>query len=129
VGTAEQVDVTTLDRYAELAGLDRIALVKIDAEGHDLAVLAGAGKLLAQHRISVAQFEYNQRWIVARAFLRDAFGLLGHAGYSLGKLTGRGVEFYPAWDPELETFTEGNYVACTAGVAGRLPSVTWWKSG
>jgi hypothetical protein len=38
--------------------------------------------------------------------------VLAPLGYSLGKLTPRGVEFYPGWDAELETFVEGNYVAC-----------------
>jgi FkbM family methyltransferase len=124
----ERVTVTTLDDYAEQAGLDRIALLKVDTEGNDLAVLAGARSLLAGQRISVAQFEYNQRWIMARAFLRDAFELLGVLGYALGKLTPRGVEFYPRWDADLETFVEGNYVACTAAAAGGLPLVKWWKS-
>jgi hypothetical protein len=104
------------------------ALVKIDTEGHDLTILRGAGALLAGHRIAVAQFEYNHRWVFARAFLRDAFELLAGHGYQIGKLTPKGVEFYPGWDPDLETFVEGNYVACTPAVADRLPTVAWWKT-
>jgi hypothetical protein len=126
--TTEEVATTTLDAYADHAGLDQITLVKIDAEGHDLAVLRGARKLLVEHRILAVQFEYNHRWIAARSFLRDAFELLVPLGYRLGKLTPRGVEFYPGWDADLETFVEGNYVACVPQVAGRLPSVVWWKS-
>lgn len=126
--TTEEVATTTLDAYADHAALDQITLVKIDTEGHDLAVLRGARKLLAEHRILAAQFEYNHRWIAARSYLRDAFELLVPLGYCLGKLTPRGVEFYPGWDADLETFVEGNYVACVPQVAGRLPSVVWWKS-
>jgi FkbM family methyltransferase len=126
--TTEEVATTTLDACAEHAALDQITLVKIDTEGHDLAVLRGARKLLAEHRILAAQFEYNHRWIAARSYLRDAFELLVPLGYRLGKLTPRGVEFYPGWDADLETFVEGNYVACVPQVAGRLPSVVWWKS-
>lgn len=125
----EVVATITLDAYAERAWLPELALVKIDTEGHEMAVLHGASTLLRQQRIRIVQFEYNHRWIQARAFLRDAFELFGHAGYSLGKLTRRGVEFYPAWDPDLETYIEGNYLACSAGAAAGLPSVTWWKSG
>lgn len=124
----EDVPTTTLDAYAAQHGLQRFALVKIDTEGHDLAVLHGARGLLADHRISVAQFEYNHLWVYARSFLCDAFELLQPLGYRLGKLTPRGVEFYPHWDMDLETFVGGNYVACSPRVAGRLPSVTWWKS-
>jgi FkbM family methyltransferase len=125
----EQVQTTTLDEYASNADLAHITLVKIDTEGHDLAVLRGARELLAEHRISFIQFEYNHRWIYGRSFLRDAFELLEPLGYRLGKLTPRGVEFYPGWDVDLETFVEGNYVACSSEVGGKLPSVSWWKSG
>lgn len=118
----------TLDGYAEQAGVPAFALVKIDAEGHDLAVLRGARGLLTGHRITVVQFEYNHRWILGRFFLRDAFAFLAPLGYRIGKLTPRGVEFYPGWDADLETFVEGNYVACDPEAAAGLPAVSWWKS-
>jgi FkbM family methyltransferase len=124
----ENVATITLDSYAGQSGVARFALVKIDAEGHDLAVLRGARTLLAEHRITVAQFEYNHRWILARFFLRDAFEFLLSLGYRVGKLTPRGVEFYPGWDADLETFVEGNYLACDPEAAAGLPAVTWWKS-
>lgn len=124
----ENVVTTMLDSYAEQSGIARFALVKIDAEGHDLAVLRGARTLLAEHRIAVAQFEYNHRWILGRFYLRDAFEFLLALGYRVGKLTPRGVEFYPGWDADLETFVEGNYVACDPEAAEELPTVTWWKS-
>lgn len=123
----EVVATTTLDAFADEHDIVRIHLLKIDTEGHDLNVLRGAGGLLNGQRVDVVQFEYNHRWIYARAFLRDAFELLGAAGYHVGKLTPRGVEFYPGWDPDLETFVEGNYVGCTAEVKERLPQVHWWK--
>jgi FkbM family methyltransferase len=125
--TTEEVTTTTMDSYAESVALDHITLLKIDAEGHDLAVLRGAQNLIASHRISVAQFEYNHRWINARSYLRDSFELLQPHGYRLGKLTPSGVEFYPAWEAELETFVEGNYVACLPDLAEQLPSIAWWK--
>jgi FkbM family methyltransferase len=127
--TAETVVTITLDSYAARSGVSRFALVKIDTEGHDLSVLRGAHSLLAEHRIAVVQFEYNHRWVFARAFLRDAFEFLTGLGYRVGKLTPKGVEFYPGWEADLETFVEGNYVACEPAVAGRLPAVAWWKAG
>ena len=126
--TRESVRTDTLDSYADWSGVARFALVKIDAEGHDLAVLRGARALLAAHRVAVVQFEYNHRWVFARSFLRDAFEFLAGLGYQAGKLTPRGVEFYPGWDADLETFVEGNYVACTPQVAECLPAIQWWKT-
>ncbi len=125
----EEVTTTTLDTYADYAGLDHITLLKIDTEGHDHAVLRGAQRLFGEQRILITQFEYNHRWVYARSFLRDAFELLEPLGYRLGKLTPQGVEFYPGWDADLETFVQGNYVACTQWAAGNIPTVTWWKSG
>jgi FkbM family methyltransferase len=127
--TTETVRTSTLDSYAAQAGVTGFALVKIDTEGHDLTVLRGARALLAEQRIAVVQFEYNHRWVYARAFLRDAFDLLAGSGYRVGKLTPKGVEFYPGWDADLETFVEGNYVACAPSVADGMPAVRWWKSG
>jgi FkbM family methyltransferase len=126
--TREIVRTDTLDAYAERSGVARFALVKVDTEGHDLTVLCGASALLAGHRVAVVQFEYNHRWVFARSFLRDALEFLAGSGYRTGKLTPRGVEFYPGWDPDLETFVEGNYVACTPAAAGSLPAVPWWKA-
>jgi FkbM family methyltransferase len=115
VGAArETVPTETLDSYAAGSGVPRFALVKVDTEGHD--------------RIGVVQFEYNNRWIFSRTFLRDAFEFLDDLGYRVGKLTPKGVEFYPGWDADLETFVEGNYVACDPALAGRLPVVPWWKA-
>jgi FkbM family methyltransferase len=123
----ETVTTVTLDSYAARSDVPRFALVKIDTEGHDLTVLRGARALLAEHRIAVVQFEYNHRWVFAHAFLRDAFDFVVGLGYEIGKLTPKGVEFYPGWDAELETFVEGNYVACDPAVARHLPVVPWWK--
>lgn len=125
----EDVETITLDSYIDRCNFDRIELIKIDTEGNDLAVLRGARSLFAKHQISVVQFEYNHRWVSARYFLRDVFELLEPLGYRIGKLTPYGIEIYPGWDPDLETFVEGNYVACTEDIVNRLPSVEWWKSG
>jgi FkbM family methyltransferase len=119
----EDVAVTTLDGYAQQARLSWIDLLKIDAEGNDLAVLKGACGLLGDGRIAVIQFEYNECWIYSRNFLRDAFCLLEPLGYRLGKLTPLGVDFYPSWNSELETFGCAMYVACREDVAERLPHV------
>ena len=126
---AEAVNMTTLDEYADQVGLRQITLLKIDTEGNDMAVLRGAQKLLSSQRVSVVQFEYNRWWVYARSFLRDAFDLFQPLHYRLGKLTPWGVEFYPGWHSDLETFIQGNYVAAAPEATGWMPTVEWWKSG
>jgi FkbM family methyltransferase len=126
--TAQQrVAATTIDEYTVRTGVDRIDLLKVDAEGHDYRVLRGAESMFGQGAVSLVQFEYNHRWVYSRHFLKDAFDLLEPLGYQLGKLTRHGVEWYRAWDADLETFIEGNYVACKPQLGRRLPAIRWWK--
>jgi FkbM family methyltransferase len=108
----EQVELVSIDDYCRDSKIDHISLLKIDAEGHDIDVIKGATSMLQQRNVDVLQFEYNQRWIFNGAFLRDVFGALSPLGYRIGKVTPYGVEFYEKWDWELETFREGNYLAC-----------------
>lgn len=124
---SEVVELRTLDDYCASAGLDVLDLVKIDAEGHDHLVLTGAAGLLERQAIGVVQFEYNHRWIGARRYLKDVFDDLEPMGYRIGKVTGRGIEWYPGWSEELETFREGNYLAVLPEWGDRFPSLDWWR--
>jgi FkbM family methyltransferase len=118
------VPTVRLDTFAARERIERIHLLKVDAEGYDMAVLRGASPLLASKRIDVIQFEYNFRWIYSRHFLRDAFELLERHGYRLGKLTRDGVEFYQRWQPLMESFHEANFVACLPEWCARLNPCT-----
>ncbi len=47
---SESVEVVALDRFSATAGLSRLDLLKVDAEGSELAVLRGADRLIARTR-------------------------------------------------------------------------------
>lgn len=125
--SVHQIDAVTLDSFCSLRGIMHVSLLKVDTEGHDLSVLRGARGLFERKAIDVAQFEYNWRWIDARSFLRDGFDLADAVGYRLGKVTPGGIEFYERWDPELESFREGNYLLCEPTAASWFRSIRWWK--
>ncbi len=57
-GTVE-VEAITLDDYAASAGLERIALLKIDVEGAEPDVLAGATGLLERKAVGAILFEVS----------------------------------------------------------------------
>lgn len=122
-----RVQLLSLDSFAEARRIPRLTLVKCDAEGHDYSVLEGARSLLQQRRIDAFQFEYNWRWVDARHYLRDAFELAAQVGYSLGKITPAGIEWYDGWDAELESFREGNYLLAEPSARGWFPATGWWK--
>jgi len=125
-GALEEIIFDTVDNFCAEHQIRRVTLLKTDAEGHDLAVLRGASRMLNSHSIDLVQFEYNHRWIDARVFLLDAFDLLQKFGYRLGKVTPRGVETYASWHPELEKFVEGNYLAYLPEREADLHVVPWW---
>lgn len=103
------VEVVALDRYFEEHGIAFVDLLKIDCEGHDAAVIAGARASLAARRVAIVQFEYNQRWIDSRSFLKDIWDLAETVGYRFGRVVPAGIELYANWSHELERFIESNY--------------------
>jgi FkbM family methyltransferase len=125
-GETEPITFTTVDDFCADNDIERVRLLKVDAEGHDLAVLRGAKRMLESKAIDLVQFEYNLRWIDARVFLLDAFQLLQANGYRIGKVTPRGVEIYERWHPELEKFVEANYLAFVPGCEVGLRLIPWW---
>jgi FkbM family methyltransferase len=126
--TVDTVETATLDEYCSRTHVDRIALLKIDTEGHDMNVIEGAKGLLADHRIAVVQFEYNHLWVSARRYLKDVFEFATPLGYAVAKITPAGVEPYFKWHHELETFREGNYILATEEALAWFPSVRWWNA-
>jgi FkbM family methyltransferase len=82
--TGEEVPVETLDRFCEAGAIERISLLKIDTEGHDVDVLVGAQGMLELQRIDLVQVEAgmnpeNQLHVYFEKF----FSLLLPIGYRL----------------------------------------------
>lgn len=99
------------DTYCSQHSIERIDFLKLDVEGHELAVLRGFARMLGEGRIDSLQFEYGGTWVDARTWLKDAFELLQTHGYAVGKLCPHGVRWYPRYEQRLETFQYANYVA------------------
>jgi len=113
--TVEKVRTLRMDDFFGAEQIGHALFVKSDTEGHDFSVLLGAAETLQKGRVDVWQFEYNHRWIGARAFLKDVFDFISNKPYYLGKIYRNGVEIYEKWHPELERFFESNYVLIRKG--------------
>ncbi len=72
----EPVELTTLDRFLAAEGVERVDLLKLDVEGHELRILEGARDALAASRIDAIQFEFSAANVESRTFFRDFYDLL-----------------------------------------------------
>jgi FkbM family methyltransferase len=98
-----------LDYLADRLNLAKIGLLKIDTEGHELAVLRGAQHLLMSGAIDVIQFEFNEMNVISRVFMRDFFAALPN--YRFYRLLSDGVMNFQDYDPTfMEVFAYQNMV-------------------
>jgi FkbM family methyltransferase len=108
----EAVQVRRLEAEAAEIGIERIDLLKVDAEGHDLFVLRGAGTLLDSLR--AVQFEFSDANVASRTFLRDFYDLLG-GRFDLYRILRGGVVPLGPYRETLEVFVPANYLALVRG--------------
>jgi FkbM family methyltransferase len=57
--SGETVQVETIDGFCKQHGIDRIDLLKIDTEGHDLEVIRGANAMLIDRRVAILLAEVS----------------------------------------------------------------------
>lgn len=77
-----EVHVTCLDAYCEKHSVDRLDIIKIDCQGYELQVLAGASKVLQKFRPRLL-VEYDVDWLFAAgASGTQLCALLDRAGYN-----------------------------------------------
>ncbi len=88
-----EVEVDTLDR--QLEGTERIRFIKVDVEGHELAVFRGAEHTLSTVRPTLL-FESESRHLAGRT-PHEAFAYLKRFGY-------RGAFFSPTGLRQVEEF-------------------------
>lgn len=100
-----EVDVVKLSTFIKEKGIDRIGLLKIDAEGHDYDVLKSGKEYLRE--VKFIQFEFNEKHSYTRTFLKDFYNLLGesHLLYRLDEGFLHDINIY---HPYLEIFRYQN---------------------
>ena len=107
----ETVRLSTLDEYCAEQGIEQIDLLKLDVEGHELAVLRGGQKMIQEGRIKRIQFEYGPCNIDSRVLLRDLFTFFETLEYDVYKITPRKLVKLRAYDRRLEYFQYKNFAA------------------
>ncbi len=122
--------VTAGDAFLSETALTKVDFLKIDTEGHELAVLHGFRTALEQRAIRVIQFEYGYAAVVSHGLLLDFYDLLEPLGYVIGRLRRNVVDFAP-YSFATENFLGPNFIAVLsdeheilARLTGRFPART-----
>ncbi|MBN8550306.1 MAG: FkbM family methyltransferase [Deltaproteobacteria bacterium] len=112
------------DAFVAECGLNRIDLLKIDTEGHEMHVLRGFARTLAAQKIDCIQFEYGGTWIDAQTYLHQAFDLLLPWGYVIARLHRNGIQIFDQYRQDEETFRYANYVAVRKDLVAQFKQFT-----
>jgi FkbM family methyltransferase len=108
----EPVVCRTLDSIVDEIEVERIDLLKIDVEGHELDVLNGAEKTFAEDRIGLVQFEFGGCNLDTRTTLADFFRFFEIRGYVLHIIRPVGdVVALNKYSEAYEQYQTANYLA------------------
>ena len=105
---SETVKLSTLDDYCAANDIDRIDFLKMDVEGHELKVLKGAERMLAESRIDNIQMEFGGCNLDSRTYIRDFWNLLHEKFRMFYMLTDSLMEIQN-YKESLEVFITTNF--------------------
>jgi FkbM family methyltransferase len=109
---SEVISIDTLDNYCKTNNINNINLLKIDVEGHELDVLAGATEMFHKKAIDIVTFEFGGCNIDTRSFFQDFYYFFADAGMSISRITPSGYLFpIESYTEILEQFRTTNFVA------------------
>jgi len=110
VSDTERIAVRTLDSFCASQRIDHIDFLKLDVEGHEVAVLRGAKDMLERGAISMIQFEFGPANIYSRTYFYDFWSLLSDK-YDLFRIIPGGLAPITYYGEHLEIFLTTNYFA------------------
>jgi len=109
---SENVRITTVDDYCRERDVEKIHLLKIDVEGHELDVLSGAATMIRGKAIGMISFEFGGCNIDTRSFFQDFYYFFNDCNMSIFRITPSGY-LYPidSYKEIFEQFRTTNFLA------------------
>ena len=115
-GEAEghHIRLTRLDDFLPERDISRVDLLKIDTEGHEMAVLRGAERAIRSGAVRAIHFEFNEMNVFSRSFFRDFLDFLPE--YRFFRLLPDGLVPLDNYKPlDFELFAYQNIAALRQG--------------
>ena len=114
-----EVKIISLDVFAAEHNIDRVSLLKVDTEGHELEVLKGFENFIKTGKVDLIHFEFNEMNIVSRVYFKDFWEFLPN--YDFFRMLPDGLVPIKNYSPVFcEIFAYQNIVAKLK--AGAYPS-------
>jgi FkbM family methyltransferase len=108
--TKHEVNVISLSSFAKEHNINRISLLKIDTEGHELEVLKGFDYFIKENKVDLIHFEFNEMNVTSRVFFKDFWDFLPN--YDLYRMLPDGLIPIKSYNPVFcEIFAYQNIVA------------------
>lgn len=86
----ETVSIKTVDSYCAEFAIERIDLLKLDVEGHEMQVLNGANRMLSESRVQTVAFEFGGCNIDTRTYFQDFYYLFQELGMQIYRVSPSG---------------------------------------
>ncbi len=109
---SERISIRVLDDYCREQEVERIDLLKLDVEGHELDVFQGARRMFRERRIAMTSFEFGGANIDSRTFFQDFWYFFReNGGGRLHRITPSGFLVpIPEYREVLEQFRTTNFL-------------------
>ena len=110
LASSEEIEVTSIDYFCEAHDIRRIDFLKLDVEGHELAILNGARRMLGDDSISIIQFEFGPANIYSRTYFYDFWSMVSE-GFDIFRVIPKGIVPIRYYGEHREIFLTTNYLA------------------
>ena len=107
--SSTSVNVDTVDKFCEREHIETIDLLKIDTEGFEMEVLAGAARMIKDDRIAAIQFEFGDMFIRSPYHFVDFWDLLSPE-YDLYRILRSGLQLIKCYSSDLEIYKTANFL-------------------
>jgi FkbM family methyltransferase len=107
----EAIIIRTVDSFCSEHGITKIDFLKLDIEGHEIAAIQGAQRMLKEGAVRFIQFEFGFRQMDSRTYFRDFWKMLS-TQYQIFRIVQDGLYPILAYGQEREVFVGvSNYLA------------------